>query len=139
MEPAYAQLMERETFEWNALVNLLRIEQTALQQGDISNLAQISNSKLDLVRSLDRMVEEREKWQSQNPQQNAAAPSLETLLELREAARTLNQQNGTLIDRRLHAVRKAVDILLGSASKQNVYTQDGQMTARSSYQPLSAA
>ena len=139
MEQAYVQLVERETFEWNTLVNLLRVEQAALQLGDISNLAHISNSKLDLVRSLDRMAEEREKWQSQHPTQAAAVKSMKTLLELRETARTLNQQNGTLIDRRLHAVRKAVDILLGSARKQNVYDQEGQLTSRHSYQPLSAA
>jgi flagellar biosynthesis/type III secretory pathway chaperone len=61
------------------------------------------------------------------------------LIKLRDSARALNQQNGSLIDRRLYAVRRAVDVLLGSARKQNVYTQDGQLTARNSWQPLSAA
>ena len=139
MQQAYAALVDRETNEWNTLLELLRVEQAALQQGDISDLARITNAKLDLVRSLDQLAEEREQWQALHAPASVGHSTDRQLLELRESARTLNQHNGVLIDRRLHSVRKAVDILLGSASRHNVYDQEGQQSSRQSYRPLSAA
>jgi flagellar biosynthesis/type III secretory pathway chaperone len=139
MNPTYAALVDRETNEWNTLLDLLRVEQAALQQGDISDLAHISNAKLDLVRSLDRLAHEREQLLTQHAPVSVGHLSDKGLLELRESARTLNQHNGALIDRRLHSVRKAVDILLGSASRHNVYDQEGQQASRQSYRPLTAA
>ncbi len=139
MTQAYAALVDRETNEWNTLLDLLRVEQAALQRGDISDLARISNAKLDLVRSLDQLAEEREQWQALHAPASTSHLPEKRLLELRESARTLNQHNGLLIDRRLHSVRKAVDILLGSASSHNVYDQEGQQTSRQSYRPLTAA
>lgn len=139
MKQAYAALVDRETNEWNTLLELLHVEQAALQQGDISDLARITHAKLDLVRSLDQLAEEREQWQTLHAPSSVGHPLEKGLLELRESARTLNQHNGLLIDRRLHSVRKAVDILLGSATKHNVYDQEGQQTSRHSYRPLTAA
>ncbi|MGO9445023.1 MAG: flagella synthesis protein FlgN [Thiobacillaceae bacterium] len=133
------QLLEDEALEWNALVTLLQDEQTALLQGDISNLAQLSQSKLDRVRLLNRMVEDREAWQSQDPRRTSEAAATKALYELRETARNLNHQNGQIIDRRLHSVRKAVDILLGSAARQSIYDQGGQVSTRMSGQAISAA
>ena len=139
MKQAYAALVDRETNEWNTLLELLHVEQAALQQGDISDLARITHAKLDLVRSLDQLAEKREEWQALHAPSSVGHPLEKGLLELRESARTLNQHNGLLIDRRLHSVRKAVDILLGSATKHNVYDQEGQQTSRQSYRPLTAA
>lgn len=139
MEQVYKDLVDREMGKWQTLLELLRAEQQALQQGDISGLTAISNTKLELVRILDKLADEREKWQAQNPDAAVCMTTEKVLLKLRDTARTLNQQNGMLIDRRLTAVRKAVDILLGGASRQNVYDQGGQLTSRHSYQPLTAA
>lgn len=139
MKQKYADLVDRETKEWNTLLELLRVEQAALQQGDISDLPRIINAKLDLVRSLDQMAEEREEWQALYAPAAAGHPVDKRLLDLKESARTMNQHNGLLIDRRLHSVRKAVDILLGSAAKHNVYDQEGQQASRQSYRPLTAA
>jgi flagellar biosynthesis/type III secretory pathway chaperone len=139
MEQAYTNLVDREMSKWEALLELLRAEQNALQQGDISDLAVICNTKLDLVRNLHQLADEREKWKANNPKAPICMTTEKVLNKMRDSARTLNQQNGSLIDRRLHSVRRAVDVLLGSARKQNVYSQDGQLTSRNSYQPLSAA
>jgi flagellar biosynthesis/type III secretory pathway chaperone len=139
MKQAYAALVDRETNEWNTLLELLHVEQAALQQGDISDLPRITNAKLDLVRSLDQLAEEREQWRALHAPASAGHPIEKRLLELRESARTLNRHNGLLIDRRLHSVRKAVDILLGSASRHSVYDQEGLQASRQSYRPLTAA
>ena len=139
MKQAYAALVDRETKEWNTLLELLHVEQAALQRGDISDLPRIVDAKLDLVRSLDQLADEREQWQALHAPTSAGHPADKGLHDLRESARTLNQHNGLLIDRRLHSVRKAVDILLGSATKHGVYDQEGQQTSRQSYRPLTAA
>jgi flagellar biosynthesis/type III secretory pathway chaperone len=139
MEQSYTDLIDSEMGKWEALLDLLNAEQAALQQGDISDLAVICNTKLDLVRDLDRLCDAREKWKTGNPKAPICMTTEKVLNKMRDTARTLNQHNGSLIDRRLYAVRRAVDVLLGSARKQNVYTQDGQLTTRNSYQPLSAA
>ena len=139
MKQKYTEMVDRETHKWHTLLELLRVEQAALQQGDISDLPRIINAKLELVRSLDQLAEEREEWQALHAPSSVGHPLEKGLLDLRESARTMNRHNGLLIDRRLHSVRKAVDILLGSASRHNIYDQEGQQATRQSYRPLTAA
>ena len=137
---------------------LLASEQAALVNGDIDSLVGLAQRKAAQVSLLSQMAESRNRllntatgmtdqlgldaWQEKfDPQgRSGAASTWHALLDMARSAKSLNEQNGTLINLNLQHNQQALAVLRGAATQTtNLYGPDGHAYAPTSGRPLGKA
>jgi flagella synthesis protein FlgN len=123
-------------------VDVLRREQHALQEADISLLPALAAEKARQAQYLTELADARNCWLTTRGQLKdrrgvehvledlpAAAEVWNELLQLAETANRLNKINGTLISQRLRYVQQRLSVLqapISSLPHAGLYTANGQ-------------
>lgn len=138
----FNELIAHETSALKAFISLLLTEQQALAGDKAENLAQaltpLAEQKTLLCRQLEDQGRQRQmfiarhglpaarqdvaNWVASRP---TLASAWQTLMDDAALARSLNEQNGKLINLRLQHNRAALNVLLAAADKVSVYGPDG--------------
>ena len=137
-----AACITRECDATQGFVEILRQEQQALQQADISLLPALAAEKACQAQQLAQLADARHGWLAMRgyPQDHlgmerglqdcpAAADAWTELLQLAENANQLNRINGILLDQRLRYVQQRLSVLQSSVSSipgAGLYGSDGQ-------------
>ena len=138
------QTMVAEAQTVKQFVDLLKLEQSSLSQGDTDALPAYAEQKIALAALLNDFAAQRnaalallgfnadragvEAWCLKNPEEDMAAKAWATVLALAGEARELNRVNGELIRLRMQHNAKALEALRGGASSLDLYGTDGQAT-----------
>jgi flagella synthesis protein FlgN len=123
-------------------LEVLKREQHALQQSDISLLPALAAEKARQAQHLIELADARDRWLSMEGKLKgprgmeqalqsfpAAADAWDDLLQLAETADQLNRINGTLINQRLRYVRQRLSVLqapINSMPHAGLYGSNGQ-------------
>ena len=137
-----AACITREYGATQDFVEILREEQHALQQADISLLPALAAEKTHRAQQLAQLADARNRWLAMHgyPQDHpgmerglqdcpAAAEAWKELLQLAENANECNRINGILLDQRLRYVQQRLLVLQSSVSSipgAGLYGSDGQ-------------
>lgn len=138
------QTMVAEAQTVQQFVDLLKLEQSSLSQGDTDALPAYAEQKIALAALLNDFAAQRnaalallgfkadragvEAWCAKHPEEDMAAKAWATVLALAGEARELNRVNGELIRLRMQYNAKALEALRGGASSLDLYGPDGQAT-----------
>lgn len=151
---ALVQAIERETELLGALAALLQQEREVLQAGNSDALPSLSTQKAELLRAVAQTEDERRqlirRLSGTSPTEDVQAvldrfPAEQQLLRSRWEAllghasrvRTLNQENGYMVELALQHVRGALDALCGDGmSKTRLYDPHGQSAPVSAHRSL---
>ena len=137
-----AACIGREREAAREFVEVLKREQHALQQADISLLPALAAEKARRAQHLSELSDARNRWLTmrENPESRsgmehalqdlpAAADAWSDLLRLAETADQLNKINGALIGQRLRYVQQRLEVLqspMSSAFATALYGSNGQ-------------
>lgn len=129
-------------------VELLKLEQATLGQGDIEGLSVLIQQKSEVAAELGSLAEQRnaslaahglgtdltgiEAWFESHPSDTRIRSAWARILPLAREARELNRVNGELIQIRMQHNAQALEALLGASRQLNLYGPDGQTTPHSS-------
>jgi flagella synthesis protein FlgN len=154
---AFVAALDAELAGYGELCQLLRAEQTSLERGDIDQLQQITDLKVQQVERLAALGATRAGYLrdlqlSANPdgmqawlrthagaQRSALSRTWQRLLEAASEARTLNDLNGGLVATRLNHSQAALAALHAAGRQHLVYGPDGQNEFRASNRDLGQA
>ena len=145
-----------ERTAWQALLNVLEQEETALIEGEADLLPKLSAVKVAQLQILNTMARARhdglrgaglttdpagmDAWLEQQgtPEQQLVWQSLQ---EMEQHAQAMNQRIGVLIELRLNSTRQALNVLVQAARSQGggLYDQGGCSVAARNGKPLTAA
>lgn len=137
-----AEIILAEADVVSAFVLLLQEEQEALKSGNADalpalierktvvtgKLAPFSNGRNDILTRAGFNTDRPgiEAWLTKYPNDNAVRHSWEKLQSLAAEARELNRLNGELIRLHMQSNAHALEALLSSANRQDLYSADGQ-------------
>lgn len=143
--PSLADIIAAEADVVSAFVLLLQEEQGALKEGHADELAGIIERKSATAQKLAPLSIARnatlahaglapdrdgiEAWLNRQPADKAVRQNWEKLQALAAEARELNRLNGELIRLRMQHNAQALEALLSHASRQDLYSADGQAAA----------
>jgi flagella synthesis protein FlgN len=153
--PTLAARLTVESAAWQALLNVLGEEERALIEGEADRLSQLNASKLAQLQTLGNLARTRREdlqaagytpdlqgmgaWLAQLGQSEARI-RWQTLCEMEERAKALNQRIGALIELRLATTRQALNVLVHAATSQGgLYDESGLSVASRNGKPLTAA
>lgn len=141
---AFLQTMTAEAVAVQQFVNLLKLEQTSLSNGNIDNLPEFAEQKSKFSVHLSSLAEQRntalaaqglatdragiEAWCTKHPEEQNARKAWQKILALASEARELNRLNGELIQMRLQYISKALEALQSGNKSLDLYGPDGQST-----------
>lgn len=147
--------LKQESAAWQALLQVMQEEESALVDGDADRLSLLNAAKLTQLQAVSGHAQSRHAdlvaaghtadaagmraWLTQY-----GHPDLLTrwqqLNDMEQEARALNQRIGSLIDMRLTSTRQALNVLIHSAASQGgLYDHDGLAVAAHKGKPLTAA
>lgn len=134
-----ATCITRECDATRDFIDLLKREQHALQQADVSLLPPLEKEKAQQAQQLARLADARHRWLAKlgHTQDRlgiergletcpAAADAWRELLQLAETASQLNKINGILIHQRLRYNQQALSVLQAATRGTGLYGSDGQ-------------
>jgi flagellar biosynthesis protein FlgN len=140
--PDFQALLEEETRELRAFLQLLENERDALMQRDADPLVSIADEKnrasarlqaLGLRRmqwlanqGLDGRPESVNGWLTRSSNNENKADTWRHFFELARRARDLNHANGALIRSRMQYGQQALAVLLAASNQATFYGPDGQ-------------
>ncbi len=140
--------MSAEVEAVQQFVDILKLEQASLSQGNTDDLPGFAEKKTKLAVNLNNLATKRnavlaeqglnadragvEAWCAKHPQEKNAAKVWFGILSLAGEARELNRLNGELIQMRMQYNAKALEALQGGRTSLDLYGPDGQSTALSS-------
>jgi flagella synthesis protein FlgN len=150
MPVAMADLLRTLEAEADAVVrfvDLLKLEQESLANGNIDALAPIIQQKNSVATELATFAKQRnaslaskgfgpdragvEAWCERHPSDTRAGATWSRILLLASEARELNRVNGELIKIRMQHNTQALEALLGASQSLDLYGPDGQAASRS--------
>lgn len=142
--PTLAGIIAAEAEVVSAFVLLLREEQAALKAGKADALEDIVARKMAATQKLTPLSAARnrelagtglaadrpgvEAWLQQHPGDREVGPQWARLQALAGEAGELNRSNGELIRLLMQNNAQALETLLAAASRQDLYSADGQTT-----------
>ncbi len=118
-----------------SLQGILQEERTALHDGDVAELEQLTSSKTLHLEELDKLRgrelallsnQQSGRADDSNPPHELNHRRMEALKALGECHR-LNMRNGLLLQSRIGFVRRALDVLGNLEGTPRLYGSDGQM------------
>ena len=141
---AFAVGLQAEHDALGAFVSLLQLEQEILIQGDAERLASLAPDKAAKINLLAILGEQRNRhlasqslsantegmraWLKRNPGFAAGvSKTWKELLARAETARQINQNNGILIESRMHQNRQKLAVLQLTTASDGVYRPDGRL------------
>lgn len=144
-----------ESAAWQALIDLLELEERALVDGKAERLTLLNASKLSQLNNLSDLARARyaallisghtpdhagmAAWLAQNNQREHYI-CWRQLCEMEQQAQAVNQRIGALVDLRLTSTRQALNVLVQSASRQGgLYDQAGQAVSAGNGKPIVSA
>jgi len=123
-------------------VDLLKLEQTSLSNGNTDDLLVLAEQKSKLAVHLNDLATQRnttlaaqgfgsdragvEAWRAKHPQEKSVGKNWSKVLTLAAEARELNRLNGELIQIRMQYNAKALEALQGGRNSLDLYGPDGQ-------------
>lgn len=129
-------------------VDLLQLEQIALTKGEVDQLAALIEQKNAVANELGAFAAQRNAalaaqgltadgagitaWCQGHPADTRVATAWSRILSLASEARELNRVNGDLIQIRMQHNTQALEALLGTSQRLNLYGPDGQTAGPSS-------
>lgn len=136
--------MVAEAQTMRQFVDLLKLEQTSLRDGNTDTLIECAEQKLKFATQLNEFAAQRnaalsaqglsadragiDTWCAKHPDEELAINAWTTTLALAGEARELNRLNGELIRLRMQYNAKALEALRGGATSLDLYGPDGQAT-----------
>lgn len=140
----FLQAMSAEAEAVQQFVDLLKLEQTSLSNGNTDNLPEFAEQKSKLAVHLNSLAAQRnaslaaqgfaadragiEAWCATFPDEQHASSTWRTILSLAAEARELNRLNGELIQMRMQYITKALEALQSGNKSLDLYGPDGQST-----------
>jgi flagella synthesis protein FlgN len=134
-----AACITRERDATRDFVDVLKREQQALQQADVSLLPLLEKEKARQAHQLAQLADARNHWLGKlgyTPDRLGIERGLETcpaaadawreLLQLAETASQLNKINGILVHQRLRYTQQALSVLQSATHGTGLYGADGQ-------------
>lgn len=134
--------LESEADAVSEFVRLLKLEQVALENGDINDLVGFTQDKTTVSNELTALANQRntalaglglasdrtgiEDWLKGRPSDIRGRNAWARIVELATEARNLNNLNGTLIQIRMQHNAQALAALQGASRTLNLYGPDGQ-------------
>ena len=125
-------------------VDLLKLEQTSLSNGNTDDLLDFAEQKSELATQLNNLAAQRsallvaqgfsadragvEAWCADHSSEKEAGTSWSELLSVAAEARELNRLNGELIRMRMQYNTNALEALRGGKNALDLYGPDGQST-----------
>lgn len=145
--------MAAELAAFRQFYELLKTEADALGRTDIDQLGRLAQLKSDQVLALSQLTEKRnhllsalsyppnrqgmEQWlQNCGPGKNLVEKDWKALLDLAQAGRLLNEENGALIDAKLRHNTQALAVLQAAANQASLYGPDGKPQPASGGRPI---
>ena len=144
-----------ECAAWQAMLNVMGEEEQALVNGEADHLTRLTASKLAQLQTLNNLANTRNNalleaglsadhagmnaWLSQHGQPEHRT-QWQQLCQMEQHAQDTNLRIGKLIEMRLAATRKALNVLIhATTNKGGLYDQAGQSVAAHTGKPLTAA
>lgn len=138
------RILEAEADAVSRFVELLRLEQIALSNGDTDNLVDLTQDKSAVTSELAALADRRnsalvgiglksdragiEAWFERVPPDARTRDAWSTTMALAGEARELNRLNGELIQIRLQHNAQALEAMQGASRTLHLYGPDGQAT-----------
>ena len=136
------QALQDEVGVIRGFTELLKLEQSALSDGNTDELLELANKKEQASNQINRLAAQRnqllaaqglppdragiEAWCAKNPSETAGAAAWSSILSLASEARELNRLNGELIQLRMQFNSRALEALQGRKDALDLYGPDGQ-------------
>jgi flagellar biosynthesis protein FlgN len=136
------QILGEEARELRSFLTLLEREQRALTNGDAEALMPLADEKNRLTERLHSLGQQRAEWfvahgyggdhnaigawLQRTSQDGSTSGNWQQVLDLATRARTINEENGTLIRMRMQHNQRALAILLAASNRAALYGPDGQ-------------
>jgi flagellar biosynthesis/type III secretory pathway chaperone len=105
-------LLDREIDAARLLASILAAERTALTGPSAEAVQTMAAEKMQLIRTIETLEEER---RAQGAAAGQALPAWRTLLELMAGCRAANEINGYIINMRRGQIKQLIDIVRGGA------------------------
>lgn len=144
---AFVQTITAEAEAVQQFVDLLKLEQAALSNGNIDDLPAFAEQKNKLASHLNQFATQRntslaaqgfgadrtgvESWCAKYPDDKTGKKAWTKILSLAGEARELNRLNGELIQMRMQYNTKALEALQGGRNSLDLYGPDGHSTTAS--------
>lgn len=142
--PQLHTCLQDEIYAMTTLAELLKTEETALVDGNVSELSRLTQEKSQLIMRLSKLENERKNCLIQHgytsdakgmqdyflktATESAAAKDWEKLLHISEQAKETNRTNGVLINRQFNRNQSALNILQQNHPTGAMYGPNGQAT-----------
>jgi flagella synthesis protein FlgN len=142
------ECLREEIHAMASLAKLLKIEETALVDGNVNDLSRLTQDKSQLIIHLSKLEVERKTCLDQHgyssdtkgmqdyissaPSTSMALEDWSKLLQLSEQAKETNRTNGVLINRQFSRNQTALNILQKNNPTGSLYGPTGQATNSSS-------
>lgn len=140
----FVQIITAEAEAVEQFVDLLKLEQVTLSNGNSDELPALAEQKSKLATHLNSLARQRntslaaqgldadrkgvESWCVKYPDKKTARMTWTKILSLAGEARELNRLNGELIQMRMQYNAKALEALQGVRNSLDLYGPDGQST-----------
>ncbi len=145
--PKLHQCLQEEIFAMTSLVDLLRLEELALIDGNVEELGKLTQGKSKLLSQLSKLEIERktslekqgysadakgmQEYFEKATSEISAAEDWKKLLDVSEKAKESNRTNGILINRQFIRNQNALNILQQNSPAESMYGANGQSTTTS--------
>ena len=110
--PRLEDLLDREIDAARLLASILSAERTALTGTSTEAVQTTAAEKVQLLRTIEKLEEER---RAQGAAAGQTLPAWRTLLELMAGCRAANEVNGYIINLRRGQIKQLIDIVRGGA------------------------
>lgn len=145
--PKLHQCLQEEITAMTSLADLLRLEESALVDGNVEELGKLTQSKSKLISQLSKLEAERksylekqgystdakgmQEYFKKTTSEISAADDWKKLLDISEKAKECNRVNGILINRQFIRNQNALSILQQNSPTESMYGANGQSTTNS--------
>ena len=145
--PSLHQCLLQEVGAMTSMADLLRLEESALIDGNVEKLSKLTHDKSTILSHISKLEIERKAYLQKHGYSGdandmhdyfnktlsevAAAEEWKKLLDLSERAKESNRTNGILINRQFIRNQNALNILQQNSPSESLYGANGQSTVNS--------